>query len=229
MAKKAEKVSIRIFQAKISSSPLSVKGFTLVELMVSLAIIAVIISFGAPRIAKSFGSPLKTTTRKIVLLTKQLHHSARLKNKTYRLVLEFGSEENKNPAQFYVESSSKGGLVDVKEYDRYGASFSKKKKSESQTGSSNDSAPDYAIDKEFVKRPEKFPKGVSLVSVDLENVERPVSEGTVAIHFFPQGLIQKAIIHLKSDGGKDLSLIIHPLTGRTDIESGLISLRDLEK
>ncbi len=223
MAKKAEKVSIKTFPATTYKGLTKPQGFTLVEVLISLAIIAVIISIGAPRLARSFGSPLKTTTRKLILLTKQLHSSAKLRNKTYRLVLEFENVDNKNPARFYVESASRAALVDLDMYDKYKNTFDKTKNKDKEQAPGG-----FEIDKEFVKKPEALPRGIKFTTIEIENLDSPVSEGKAYIHFFPQGLIQKSIIHLTSGLNKEISLIINPLTGRTDVEDKVVTLKDVE-
>lgn len=213
MAKKAEKALTKIFPAKISN-----RGLTLIEILVSLTIIAVIIAIGAPRLARSFGSPLKTTTRKLVLLTKQLHSSAKLRQKTYRLVLEFEDQDNRIPYRFYVESATKGGLADLGEYDKYKSGFKKE----------NEESP-FRIDKEFVKKPEALPRGIKFTGVEIESLETPITEKKAYIHFYPQGLIQRSIIRLSSGLDKEISLIINPLTGRTDIQDGVVTLKELNR
>jgi hypothetical protein len=52
-----------------------------------------------------------------------------------------------------------------------------------------------------------------------------VKEGQAYTQFFPTGLVDRTIIHLRADDGAQLSVLIHPLSGRVTIEPGY---RELE-
>lgn len=58
--------------------------------------------------------------------------------------------------------------------------------------------------------------GVKVRSVWVQHLEEPVSSGLVAIHFFPVGSAEKAIVELADDDDA-FSLLIHGLTGRVEV------------
>ncbi len=62
-------------------------------------------------------------------------------------------------------------------------------------------------------------------SVWVQHLEDPVTTGLVAIHFFPVGSAEKAIVEI-GDGSNTLTLLVHGLTGRIESRSG--ALRDPE-
>jgi hypothetical protein len=70
---------------------------------------------------------------------------------------------------------------------------------------------------------------VDFLSIETENNERPVTEGKAYIHFFSQGLIERSVIHLMNSNQSEVSLIINPLTGRTDVMEGNIPLREVSQ
>lgn len=55
----------------------------------------------------------------------------------------------------------------------------------------------------------------------VQHLERPVATGLVAIHFFPLGSAEKAIIEI-ADGEHVYSVLVHGLTGRVDVQEGAV-------
>jgi general secretion pathway protein H len=192
-------------------------AFTLIELLVVILIIVFVVSIGIQRFGRSTGSQLRALTNKVSTLNKEIHHSARLKNKTYRLVLDFGDKEKPNGPSIYVESGSGRELApnpDATPLPHFGG----------------DKAPPAAFtkDSEILKKAIQLPKIIYFEDVEIENKEKPITEGRAYVYFFPQGLVQKSIIHL-TDGKKiHWSLIINPLTASTIIKDEYVKLKDLE-
>lgn len=62
-----------------------------------------------------------------------------------------------------------------------------------------------------------------LAGVRFEDIVTPtekVKEGQTYTQFFPTGLVDNGIVHLRTDDGAQLTLLIHPLSGRVTIEQG---------
>ncbi|MBI3327788.1 MAG: hypothetical protein HYZ81_13940, partial [Nitrospinae bacterium] len=62
-----------------------------------------------------------------------------------------------------------------------------------------------------------------LMGIRFEDIVTPtekVKDGQAFTKFFPTGLVENAIIHLRTDDGAQLTLFIHPLSGRVTIEQG---------
>jgi Tfp pilus assembly protein FimT len=74
----------------------------------------------------------------------------------------------------------------------------------------------------FTRR-RKLPTGI--VFEDIVTPEKTVKEGQAYTRFFPTGLVDRCIVHLRTDDGAQLSVLIHPLSGRVSIEPGY---RELE-
>ena len=47
-----------------------------------------------------------------------------------------------------------------------------------------------------------------------------VSKGKAVIHFFPSGFTDISVINLKDDNSNEMTLIVHPLTGKVKIMEG---------
>ena len=192
------------------------KGFTLPEVLIALVLIATILGYAIPKLGQSTASQLKTATRRLISLNKEIRNYARLTRKTYRLVLDFGSE-NRKPG-IRVESAPKNQLIEDHETKQKKKDSSKEEKSTTE----------FAPAPEVLKKPIDLPFGVKIESVEYEDPKDNVKEGTAYVYFFPQGNAQKAIIHLSNGANIHWSLIILPLTGHTYLRTQDVSLKDVE-
>ncbi len=194
------------------------RGFTLIELMITLGIIAFVTAVAIPKLGRTLGTELRKQTRTIIILNRQLHHMARLKNKTYRLVVDFGDKEKKTKPNITVESGGASELVENP--DEVQSTF----------GKHGDKAPasNFSKDSEILKHPLELPNGVGFEDVEIENYRNPFVSGKAFIHFFPQGLVQKAAIHITDGKSLHWTLVVNPLTAQTDLSQEYIKLRDLD-
>lgn len=186
---------------------------TLIEIMVVVFIIAFTIAIAIPRLSGTLGFKTKSVVRKLVAINKQLQHNARLRNKVYRLVINFGAD-NGRPS-FYAESADKKTLVEPPDA-----------KSKSSWDDDDKEDP-FTTATEITKEPIELPTGVVFSEVEIDGYPS-VKEGIAYIHFFPQGLVQKSVIHI--DDGRDLkwSVIIPALAGRSFIRTEDVRLKDVE-
>lgn len=59
-------------------------------------------------------------------------------------------------------------------------------------------------------------RGVTIAGVWTPRHDEPLTQGRAYLYFYPEGMGERAIIHL-SDGGAVYSLVAHPLTGRVQV------------
>jgi prepilin-type N-terminal cleavage/methylation domain-containing protein len=64
--------------------------------------------------------------------------------------------------------------------------------------------------------------GVKIRSVWVQHLQDPVSSGMVALHFFPIGSAEKAIVEL-ADDDDTFSVMVHGLTGRIELRDTAVS------
>lgn len=193
-------------------------GFTLIEVMVVLAIITAIVTMVMPRIGNQ-NNELKATIRRFSVLTREIRHRARLENATYRLVIDMkdGSKSGKNRPEYWIEKSASQVLL---------------RSSDEETEIEKDEEghpidPDgFAVDDSIMPKKE-LPKPLFFEDVELVGQDRPVDAGKVFIHFFPEGLIQEAAIHFRMGEKAQWTLGFNPITGKADIITQRISLKDI--
>ena len=69
----------------------------------------------------------------------------------------------------------------------------------------------------------KLPPGIQFE--DIVTPTEVVKEGRAYTQFFPTGLVDRSVVHLRTDDGTQLSIFIHPLSGRVTLKPGY---RELE-
>lgn len=70
----------------------------------------------------------------------------------------------------------------------------------------------------------ELPKGVVLEDVVIGSKEK-VQEGEVDIRFFANGSMDRAIIHIRDEENRVLTLILNPITGQVEIKEGYLDER----
>lgn len=190
----------------------SQSGFTLIEIMIVLAILGAIIGLGLPRL-KINNNNIKSIVRELSVLTKEVRNGARLKGKTFRLAFKL---DPKKP-MYWVESAA-------------GPAFAPSEETLKNTKSSDDkdaaAKSPFQKDESILKKEKTLPKPLIFGLIDNGRLE-PFKEGMAYIYFSPEGLVENAAIQITD--GKDLTwtLIINPLTGHADIMEKAVLIKDV--
>ena len=76
-------------------------------------------------------------------------------------------------------------------------------------------------EKGVLMRPFALPEGIRIVGVDIQGRGSAIA-GELPIYFYPGGMVDGALIHLKSDDEKELTIKIFPLAREIDIYEGYV-------
>lgn len=206
-------------------------GFTLIEIMIVMAIMAAVITVALPQF-KNRNQQVRGTIRKFKALGKQLKAYAKLNNKTYRLAFQLQDPNSVDPQSFWVEVSEKQSLqqrVDAVQGQAEAAN-NKEQDTNEELKEGVYSPPDgWKIEPKIFKKPSELPAFLKVADIELGGAEKPVTEGVVYIHFFPQGLTEEAAIHLVIDENTQWTVATHPLTGRVDVIGRYVELKKLRQ
>ncbi len=222
-------------------------GFTLIELMIAIAIVAVL--FGAVTI--SVGAMLGTKARKsageLSATIRSLYDTAALTGKTCRLVISMPPARVEDGETKYWAECASGSLTARKDRDEELREERRRQELEEREGGKKPQRPvakafgAYSDDeptltdllsqeKERVADAAKYgaytspeiesrtlPSGVTL-SVWTRHQRGVVKDGTAYLYFFPQGYTERAMVFVKQ-GTNAWTLTVSPLTGKTAIAS----------
>jgi general secretion pathway protein H len=194
------------------------RGFTLIEVMIVIAIMAGLIAIGAPKLLKK-NTNIKTTGRQMVVLVKEIRNHAKMFNSTYRLVIriEPGNES------YWVEKANGPALIDKDKLLEEMENKNRGVKPEEDAP-----PPLFQIDKRLSKKEVPLPANLHFAQVETINMSQPVSSGIAYIHFFPEGLMEASAIQI-TDKKNTWTLVFNPLTGQADVVEKATSLKELSR
>ena len=191
-------------------------GFTLIEIMIALILLAGLTVVALPRIG-SHTNELKATVRKLTVLGKHLQVHSRLENKTFRLAFHL---PEKKAHSFWVESAP-GYVSESAEEDEESNDDNNEEKEASSLNT-------FQLDPSILEEPISLPK--PLLFKDIEVEDEISKNGKAYIHFFPQGVIEEAAIHISTgkQGNKSgWTITYNSLTGKGHIIDKYVPLRAL--
>ena len=179
-------------------------GFTLIEMLVVLALIGLITVFALPNISSMFKLSLNSVTRELASTVKEAYNSSIMTGRVYRLAYDLKEQT------FWVESGPGNVLLDTKD--------SKEKENRRKRFQKPDDAPpapQFTMDTTVTRKKMSLPRGVVYEDVITEQSPDPITEGMAYTHIFPHGLTERTIIHLKDTQEHHISLLLDPVIGTT--------------
>lgn len=207
-------------------------GFTLVEMLIVLALIAGMMAFGVSVIGSSTND-MRDTSRNIVRIIKYIYNLAAVSSDYYRLVIDLDEQK------YFVQISPEPFFV-IKEGDEIEAM---RIKNEMKNNKDNDvTADEDEVQKQqanevgaFVESEDELleifevPKAIKIKSVFVLHQLEAVEEGKAYVYFFPKGLTEFAVIQIgdSTDDENVMTLIINPLTGRTEVREEEVDYEEL--
>jgi prepilin-type N-terminal cleavage/methylation domain-containing protein len=204
MARKAETGLLRTYVPTIPTSELE-SGFTLLEMLVVAAIVALFTVFALPSITSYFRVSLNSATREMATTIKEAYNSTVITGKIHRIVYDI-----KN-AQYWVEVGPATVTLDTKESKEREEHRNRFRKSEPKTDNT------FALARLVTRSKVNLPAGVTFEDITSEQSTDPITTGTTYTHFFPQGFTEQTLIHLQDESHHHITLAISPLVGRTDM------------
>lgn len=213
---------MRISPAKIYSPTLGIRrfselssrgGFTLLEILIVLMLLAAVTVVIMPRLGVNQKAKLQSQIRHLSVIGRELHNASRLQNKIYRLAIRMDEKEGHS---YWVESTSDKILLKTSEEIE-----EEKKENRDKPVTSA-----FSADSTIMKEPKSLPPGIFFETVEVKTFEEPFTAGVAYIHFFPQGPSEEAMIHVGDRKNLKYSIYFHPLSGQGRVYNQAMSLKD---
>lgn len=207
-------------------------GFTLVEMLVALALVALMFGIVSTQVGDWFDSDIKEATNRLSSTIRYLHDKAASQNLYIRLSFDF--EKN----SYWVEATTEQFLLTTKEVfdaeqleiqqemedgEEEAAPVEEGEEGEAGAGETvtyvkKYRTPEFGAVDEYLLKPVSLPKTVFLKDIYTSHDNGPVSSGVAFIYFFPNGYIEPAIINLRDEDDEvNFSIEINPIIGSTYI------------
>jgi len=208
------------------------RGFTLIEIMVTVAVIALIMGLTAFTLQDLFGEKISNTADQLSGTIKYVYNEAAVKNQYYRLLIDFSAHT------FSVESAEDPfKIVATPEGTPEEPSAGAEQKTAPNTEANAPAEPEegaaavsFNQETNFLLKPIEIPSSVRIKDVYVEHYGKKVESGKVAIYFFPNGWVEKAVINLTDEKEENFySIEVFPATGRSKIRSEYFEYKEEEK
>jgi len=193
----------------------SVAGFTLFEIIVSMAVIGLIMGVAVGQMSDFMETNMKKGSNKLASTIRYLYNKAATENLYIRLVMDLDEqvywvEATADPVAISRTDTSRSD--DEKEEDE--------KLEEGEVPKLKPHKPRFGQVDSYLLKSTKLPDGILFRDVYIEHRPGSVESGKVALYFFPNGFVEEVIINLKSeDDDIYYSLETNPISGRVNIEN----------
>lgn len=213
-------------------------GLTIIEISLVLVIIGLLTAVSIPLASNVTRAKLKSGAMQLAGAVRYSYNSAVSENKAARLVfdLEEGRYWPEGAADRFVLGREKVSVFQGEAVEE------EPREEEPVEEETSGLIGPFGILKDFGKKetsfqafPEKFaepvelPDGVYIDGVYTSHQEDRVTVGNAYLYFFPSGMTEFAVIHLVDDDGRFFTLMVKPLTGRTEVFSEYLKWEDLEE
>jgi len=195
------KQAIRTISHRNRKRP-SKKGFTLIEILLVLAIIAMVTSIGIPAVGRLTYQRVAGTTRRFVGVLRSVRNDAILLNRIYRLAINFEDQtwwvEKQNQLELLGSSTQAGAIPDPK------------KPAPSISG--------FVPAEKYGQKPRELPGGVVFDGILTER-DGLLRTGMAYVHFFPSGYAEQSLVYLNKQGMESggYSLYVRPANGSIQV------------
>lgn len=196
---------------------------TLIEIMVTLAIVGLVLGITISQIGGSFDSKARQATREFSATIRYLYNKAASENLTMRVVFDFEKQS------YWVEATGDRFLLENEEARAERAKKEKKPESkpEARTEAKSDGTSDVpvetavqkaeakfgAVDSHLLK-PTQLPGGVFFKDIYTEHDSSPVTSGNAYVYIFPNGSVERAIVNFRNeDDSEKRAVELNPMTG----------------
>ncbi len=183
------------------------KGFTLIEILVVIALIALIMSMAVPQVTLALKVNISNSTRDLATTIRSTYDEAVLKGNVYRI--QFDLEKN----QYWVEQGERNYLVRTEaQEEELQKKIARLPKEEAEKYKEP-----FSLARSITKNKKTLPTGVTFKDISTSHLKKPQTAGTISVHVFPHGFMENLMVHLKDKYDRESTLIANPVSGKSRV------------
>jgi len=180
------------------------RGFTLLEVLIALTLVALFSALAVPTLNSVFRTGAESFAVQTASLLREARDRALLTKSVVRVHFDLDKQE------YWVEEGPDSVLIPAE------------RKNDRRTEEEKQNDSPFRLLREITPKKRTMPYGVKVRQVIVPRQRNPIQEGSADIYFFPNGTGDGAIIGIEDFEKKAQSLWLHPLTGSSRIQAGLI-------
>jgi len=205
----------------------SKSGFTLIELVVVVFLIALLSSVTLPRVSNLLGVNLKSGASEVAGYLRHAYEQAALRHE--RIRVRFDLERGTYWAEAYVEPKPIPLLDENSKIDEAINRFEDMEEELSLSEEEKLAAEQKRYEKleGGTLKPAKLPRQIKFKGVYTAGEEKEVDQGSPWIEFSPGGYVPKTIVKVMNDNEDIYSIVVPPLGGRPKVERGDVRPSDV--
>ena len=215
------------------------RGFTLIEVMIAMALVALMVVAGIVGVRSLAKSDLRSTATRMAGAIRYLFDRASTTGRVHRLVLDFDAGKywaEVTDDVFIVAAGRETEESRKKEAEKIAKEEEAQRLADEKDAFFGNQIPSKYLPKPFIPKRAKFGafremavkpitlrSSVMLADIYTPRLTEPLTEGKGYIYFFPMGMAEAAVIHL-SDKKKETfyTRVVHPLTGRVSVKNSFV-------
>jgi prepilin-type N-terminal cleavage/methylation domain-containing protein len=188
------------------------RAFTLIELLIVLAIFSLVLSLGYPQVKRVFRSNLKSAAAQMAGMVRYGYDISVIKGRIHRIAFDF------DKSVYRLEVSNTDELVSLEEETATQAE--EKKKQTSLLKEEPQKAPAFSPSEGEAGKDRKLPPGITFDSVENISTKQKKTTDFAYLYFFPAGLTEDVIIRFNGEKNNTgfYSLRVNPANAKTVIE-----------
>lgn len=211
-----------------------VAGFTLLELMLVSALLVLVLGAAVYGLRDVTAAHARAEAYRVSASVRYLFERSVTDGVVYRLV--FDLDEGKMTAERYDDTSGCGATLPLeaavetrfKDLARKAKEREKKARERAEEeGTAPPTEGSYGGYEDFVIKPRELPKTVSFAKVATLSNPEPKEEGQIAIHFFPHGYVERAMVVVASADEQVYSIVTEPFRGAARVLTKEVDRREV--
>lgn len=206
----------------LSSTRAGSRGFTLIELGITIAILALVAMIVVPSVEAAFGVKTREEAGALAGAIRAMYAESALSGRTCRLVfdLENGAywpecAEGRIAVAGREESIRGARVEDDEEFNGTEEQEAAHREVEAKRA--------FAAFESGLAPKRQLPESVFLDTVWTQHQSEPYTGGTAYLYFWPNGQTERAYIYV-ADDEDTFTLIVNPMTGRSRVEPERIDI-----